>query len=168
MYIDECKRFSHYTSTKNMNPILCTIGYQGIRIQDFVASLAENNVYLLVDVREKPWSNRRDYIKTILKSHLQSAGIDYLHMQPAGNPSSIRKSSVSLQECLELYEDYLDQNRQCISDIIELMKKDRRNICLLCYENNPKECHRSVIVKKVKEENNTVTIKHLNTDCCNC
>ena len=55
----------------NNSKILATIGYEGLKPEDFLGKLKENNVSVLVDVRQNPISRKQGFSKSRLEIFLQ-------------------------------------------------------------------------------------------------
>ena len=131
-----------------------SIGYQGVSQQDYIEALIEAGVGMVIDVREHPWSQRPEFIKSLLQKALADHNIDYVHIRSAGNPSINRKKAKTNSECLKLYGKYLSKHRECLSDLLEFIKvaaKSGSPACLTCYEHLPEECHRSILLEFLGE-----------------
>lgn len=129
-----------------------TLGYQGLNTEIYVKTLVNAGVGLVLDVREHPWSQRPQFVKSALKDSLNSAGIQYAHIKAAGNPSANRKSARSAAQCLSRYRGHLEKNSQCLRALliaIETAYDAGRPACLTCYERVYTECHRSVLVEEL-------------------
>ena len=133
---------------------LFTIGYQGRTPEPFLEALIEHGVEVLVDVRDRPQSRKRGFSKTPLKSLLEPAGIEYVHLRDLGVPVDIRKAyragELELSEYLTQYRHNLPHHADKVKELIDLVN-DRR-CCLLCFEHAPCECHRSVLADAVVNE----------------
>lgn len=140
-----------------------TTGYEGREISDFLTHLADNDIQLIVDVREIPISRKKGFSKNVLQQRLAERNIDYLHIKSLGSPSSLRK---------KLYEDgdfeyfsnaYVKYLHNCENELEKLYEIVQERIsCLLCFEKNPSECHRSLVADKVSKLNGTpLEVKHI-------
>ena len=69
---------------------LYTIGYTGFSLPEFIATLTENGIECLIDVRQLPISRKKGFAKSALQAHLNDAGIEYRHFRLLGSPSVIR------------------------------------------------------------------------------
>lgn len=69
---------------------LATIGYEGVSLPAFLATLETAGVTLLLDVRELPISRRKGFSKTALSKALSRIGIEYQHERALGAPRSVR------------------------------------------------------------------------------
>lgn len=57
-----------------------TIGYAGMKFEDFVKLLMQNEVEAIVDVRRFPKSKYPQFAKEFLEMELPKFGIDYRHI----------------------------------------------------------------------------------------
>ena len=133
---------------------LYTLGYQGADLASYLGALVDAGIGVLVDVRQTAWSYKRDFCKTALKNGLASVGIEYIHLSSAGNPKENRRSAVSVAECLERFRTYLDTDRSGVHDLLKVIESVRpggKGICLTCFEQNPAECHRTILIEVLKE-----------------
>ena len=67
-----------------------TIGYEGMTIEAFIASLCTQRIAHLVDIREVARSRKKGFSKSALSEHLERAGIRYSHVRALGCPKPIR------------------------------------------------------------------------------
>ena len=124
-----------------------TIGYEKKNIEEYIQILKENKIKILVDVRERAWSYKKDFCKTRLGEALEKKGIKYLHLKDLGNPKIFRSQINDKKFSLSLYEDYLKTTRAGLNDLAETINDTTSNICLTCFEKEAHECHRSIILK---------------------
>jgi uncharacterized protein (DUF488 family) len=141
-----------------------TLGYEGLGLSGYADILRAFNVGVVLDVRERAWSQRPDFVKSKMDHGLALAGINYIHLQSAGNPSSIRKNVSTPEECLRLYREYLKSNQACVGELYSyarLAYESGRPACLTCYERNPQHCHRSVLIDALVEMDASIEPVHL-------
>ena len=127
-----------------------TLGYQHLSLSEYIDVLRASGVGVILDVREIAWSRKPGFSKSQLKASLSDAGINYIHVPSAGNPSSIRKTAKSSKECLKAYQEHLRTNDHCIDELlshIQLALENGRPACLTCFERLPTECHRSILIE---------------------
>ncbi|MGE3527895.1 MAG: DUF488 family protein [Methyloceanibacter sp.] len=128
--------------------LVFSIGYQGKSIVALCAALTEASVELLVDVRERAWSNRPEYRKTALAVALRECGIRYVHCRLAGNPSRPKGGEKSTpQQCEAAYRNHLNR----YPDVVDLVHSEveHTRAALFCYEKNTNECHRGVLLEQL-------------------
>lgn len=140
-------------STDSLN--LYTLGYQGVDVNTYVQKLKASGVGVVADVRETPWSHKREFCKNILSSELSKAGIEYIHVKSAGNPKANRRTAADLAECLRRYKDYLRDNPAGVTDLIKVIRtaaSSNRTVCLICFEKDVEDCHRSILVDAMRKQ----------------
>lgn len=144
-----------------------TLGYQGINIQEYITTLLTNDVAVVLDVRETPWSYKRDFSRSNFSQQLEDFGIQYVHVKSAGNPSKNRKTASSVRECLDRYKDLLEADDGCVHELIDLIRtfeQQGKKVCLTCFEKHHQECHRSVLTDFIEEHVSNVQIAHLQAE----
>lgn len=128
-----------------------TIGYEGTDIERFVATLRAVRIDLLVDVRAIAASRKKGFSKTALRARLESEGIDYLHLVELGDPKPGREAAREgkIAEFERIYNEHLarPESVQSLAELEELAHK--QSVCLLCYERDPKHCHRSIVTAQL-------------------
>ncbi len=144
-----------------------TIGYQLRSGSEVVDRLKSAGVDVLIDVRETPWSYKRDFRAAALQDALATHGIDYVHAEFAGNPKALRRKAESHEACLDLYAEHLVSAADVmvkLSELLEELWKTGRSPCLLCYERHPRDCHRSVLLSRWPSASNRAPeVIHLGT-----
>ena len=133
-------------------PTLLTIGYESADLDAFLATLSEHGVTLLVDTRERAQSRRRGYSKTALSTALAEQNIDYRHLRDLGTPPGIRKAYKLDRDFAALragYTLHLATQGVALEELGTLAA--RKRVCLLCYEAEAQECHRSLIAARLRE-----------------
>ena len=147
-----------------------SIGYQKRSLDELLDLLEQADVDVVVDVRETPWSYRREFAKGNLTDQLHSRSIDYLHAKFAGNPKEIRRNAVNHSACLTTYEQYLEANDQIVlsfEETVGTMLREGKNVCLICYERHPEDCHRNIVLRSwMKHTALNPDVVHLGPDGC--
>lgn len=125
-----------------------TIGYEAATMADFLAALTRAGVQRVLDVRALPLSRRPGFSKTSLAASLAAAGIGYVHLKALGTPKrgrdAAKKGDVETLEAV--YADQLElpeaqaQAAQMLALAAELPS------ALLCYERDPRHCHRTLLL----------------------
>ena len=135
---------------------LFTIGYEKADIATFIATLRTAGVELLVDVRAVPRSRKHDFSKSRLTAHLDKGGIDYLHEAALGNPKAGRDAARAgdYASYVRIFEDQMAtvDAREAITRVAEIT--NRRTVCLLCLERDPRSCHRAIVAKHIAARSN--------------
>lgn len=133
---------------------LFTIGYEQASLADVIATLKRAKVKILVDTRAVAASRRAGFSKKALSASLDEAGIAYLHFQKLGTPAEGREAARSgdLKTLWKIYRKHI-KTKPAQEELAELNKlvESGKRVCLLCYERNPEECHRSKIGELLEE-----------------
>jgi uncharacterized protein (DUF488 family) len=125
---------------------LFTIGYEGRTVDELLARLMSNRVGLVVDVRALPLSHKRGFSKHALAKALEGVGIAYAHRAALGTPKSMRtryKSNHDFGALKAAFDKYLRDQTDSLLELIDFVR--RRRTCLLCFEADPAQCHRSLV-----------------------
>lgn len=141
---------------------LMTIGYEGASLEDFLKTLEAADVSLIADIRELPISRKRGFAKTRLSKALEERGIGYIHLRALGDPKSGREAARNGNFDLfrEIFTKHLKTEEARIA-LTELQRiADSQLVCLLCYERDPKHCHRSIVAERIQRRVST-SVKHL-------
>lgn len=145
-----------------------SIGYQERSLDDFLALLSQHKVDILVDVRETPWSYRREYARTALTASLEKVGVGYVHAKFVGNPKEIRRNAPTHEDCLSDFAHYLAENDHLMHQFDEdigALVRNGKNICLACYERHPDDCHRKIVLDSwLERAGNEPSVMHLGPD----
>ncbi len=133
-------------------PPLFTIGYEKAKPADVLGELRRAGVKLVVDTRAVAASRRPGFSKRALAAALDEAGIGYLHLQKLGTPAEGREAARSgdWKKLWRIYDKHL-KTPDAVAAMDELLSliAAGQKLCLLCYERNPAECHRSRIAEIV-------------------
>lgn len=125
---------------------LCTIGYEGANVGDFLETLKQANVRVLVDVRELPMSRRKGFAKNALKGHLESVGIEYRHEKLLGSPKDMRHRLRRDWDYTRFFRDFDKHLRKQQGLLDQLSTELKGNVAFMCFEKEAHDCHRSRVV----------------------
>jgi uncharacterized protein (DUF488 family) len=129
-----------------------TIGYEGTDIDKFVATLKAVGVHTLADVRAVALSRKKGFSKTSLKTRLEAEGISYIHLVQLGDPKPGREAARAgkYDEFRRVYATHL--NSPETKGVLRALEATARaaSICLLCFERDPKTCHRAIVADRLK------------------
>lgn len=139
-----------------------TIGHGNAEIDDLRALLRRFEIPLLVDVRSTPYSRYApQFNRETLEVALRSAGLHYLF---CGQKLGGRPANASLQ-LPDGKPDYLQmaktaQFRAGVEEVIAAGRTSR--VCLLCSEEDPVACHRSLLIAGQLHQHNcqVIHIRH--------
>ncbi len=129
------------------NQMLFTIGYEGKSVETFMNTLIRNDIHLLCDVRKNPLSRKFGFSKNMLEHIANGVGIKYVHIPDLGIDSKKRSSLNSEDDYHRLFDDYsktLPNLKFYLDYLYSLLCSDNR-ISLMCYEKEPKMCHRHIL-----------------------
>jgi len=136
-----------------MRPLF-TIGYEQAKPAAVLGELKRAKIDLVVDTRAVAASRRPGFSKRQLAASLDETGIGYLHLQKLGTPAEGRQAARAgnFDKLWRIYDKHIKtaQAQDALTELLSLIKSGQR-VCLLCYERNPAECHRSRIVALVKK-----------------
>lgn len=132
--------------------VVFTIGYEKRKIDDFIKILKDSDIDMLIDVRANSYSRKPGFSSGTLKKRFEEEGIDYLVMKDLGAPKKLREG---LKEkgygwFFKEYMKYLNKEGEEFDKIEKIVKRSR--CCLMCFELEPRECHRSMIANKLSEK----------------
>lgn len=136
------------------------IGYQGKSVDALCERLSAAGVDVLIDVRERAWSNRPEYRKTALSHSLAARGIRYEHVREAGNPFRPRGTEkVDRDRCLKSYSSYIDSKPELVDTLRARARAER--VAFFCYEASSDDCHRGVLLDRILRKNKSYRVTHL-------
>ena len=144
---------------------LFTIGYEGISFENYLMRLVQNDVKVLVDVRNNPISMKFGFSKSQLKRSCENLGILYVHVPEVGIKSAKRQTLNSQADYDKLFAAYrcddLPQTGKFQDNILELLKQHKR-IALTCFEANICQCHRKPLAEAIaKRSGFEYELKHI-------
>lgn len=133
-------------------PDLYTLGYEGASQAALLQTLLYHDVQSLLDIRELPQSRKPGLSKTALGLALVGVGIAYTHIRALGTPRDIRyQRKVDHDETAFRtgYLAHLAGQDDALRALIKRAQTER--CCLLCYEADPRECHRLLVAERVAD-----------------
>ncbi|MDD9910334.1 MAG: DUF488 domain-containing protein [Ahrensia sp.] len=127
--------------------MFATIGYEKCSLDDFVATLVDRKIEVLVDIRDRAQSRRRGFSKTALAEAVGDAGIDYIHIKALGDPKEGREAARAglMDKFRKIFIAVLSEEtaQNALSEVESLAKE--KKICLMCYERDHHVCHRKIV-----------------------
>jgi uncharacterized protein (DUF488 family) len=147
---------------------LATVGVYGFTVDEFLDTLREADVRLLLDVRQRrgvrgpqyAWANA-----TRLQAALAEAGIGYRHHPELAPTTELRqlqhreddRLGVGKRSRAELAPEFRRRYLSEIldrADLVELVAElpDEGTGTLFCVERDPEACHRSLIAERIGAE----------------
>lgn len=146
-------------------PVLFSIGYEGITLEAYINKLIINDVRVLCDVRKNAFSQKYGFSKSQLEQACRGVGILYVHIPHLGIESEERQDLRSQKDYDLLFEKYekltLANKDIYINQVKELIAKHKR-VAVTCFEKNPAQCHRTRVANKLMSiSENKYTFKNL-------
>jgi len=142
---------------------LCTSGYQGQEAAAWSARLLAHGIEVVVDVRDLPLSRKKGFSKSQLSALLGECGIGYLHVKELGNPKVYRdalRDGLDFEEFARIFRTHLETKAAALEELSELAMS--RRVCILCYEDDPTACHRSLVAEwVVRRRPDAIEVVHL-------
>jgi uncharacterized protein (DUF488 family) len=133
---------------------IATMGYEGATIATFQQALRDAKIDLLVDVRALASSRRPGFAKTRLAANAKEAGAEYLHLRQLGTPAEGRAAARAGRHA-EMHRIFREQlatpEAQHELALLADLVRQRRRVCLLCFEAKPEHCHRSIVAAALAE-----------------
>lgn len=142
--------------------VVSTIGYEGAEIGDFISILEYTGIDVLIDVRDVPSSRKRGFSKNALRSAIEGAGMSYVHLKVLGDPKPGREAARNgeFTKFRKIFCEHIS-NEEARSAIRELVQQAKgKKICLMCFERDHKECHRSILIEEMRKICN-LEVRHL-------
>lgn len=129
-----------------------TIGYEGSEVEPFVDTLRAAGVKHVIDIRDVPASRKRGFSKSALSARLDDAGISYSHLKPLGDPKPGREAmrTGDYKLFLSIYNEHVErpEAQACLHEAVSIAAQEPS--VLLCYERDPKHCHRTLVADMMK------------------
>lgn len=128
-------------------PLVFTIGYEGIHFEEYINKLIRNRVAVLCDVRRNPLSRKFGFSSKMMASVLPNLGIEYIHLPELGIESDKRQELNTMADYEALFADYredLPSRSEGLKRLQAIIEKHHR-VALTCFEAEPHCCHRHCI-----------------------
>jgi uncharacterized protein (DUF488 family) len=137
-----------------------TIGYEGSIQADVIAALTAAGVEQVIDVRAVPLSRKPGFSKNVLKAGLAEAGIGYAHLKALGTPPAGREAARKgrWSELEAIYAGQLELPEAMAQSAEMLSLASGKPSALLCFERQPSECHRSLLLAAVASDAEVVDL----------
>ena len=137
-----------------------TIGYEKATQTELIAALEAAAVTRVIDVRAVPLSRRPGFSKTMLRNGLAEAGIDYVHLKALGTPPAGREAARKGRhaELERIYAGQLELPEAIVAAAEMRALAAERPSALLCYERDPAECHRTLLLSAVAGDAEVVNL----------
>lgn len=134
---------------------IATIGYEGATVDTFLDALRGDRTSLLVDVRALAMSRRPGFAKSRLSANLAAVGIEYLHLRGLGTPADGRAAARAGKHARmhEIFREHMQTPvAQADLETLQSIVASGRRVCLLCFEADPRHCHRSLVIEALSRK----------------
>ena len=130
-----------------------TIGYEGTTMPDFISALQAAGVQRVIDVRALPLSRRPGFSKTPLRGALEEVGIEYVHLKALGTPADGRNAARAgrYADMERIYAGQLELPEAMAASAEMLQLAAEKPSALLCFEREPRHCHRTLLLDAVAQ-----------------
>lgn len=141
---------------------ILTIGYEGASPADLIATLKLAGVRHLMDVRELAQSRRPGFSKKALATALDEAGIKYSHYRQLGDPKEGREAARAgrMEQFRAIFGAHLELPETVAALDEAALVVSATSTALLCFERDPKHCHRALVAKRLSELC-SLSVRHL-------
>lgn len=142
-----------------MKKRIFTIGYSIHNLDSFINIMKKYKITVIADVRSQPFSKYKpEFNRDTFHNNLKKNKISYIYL---GEECGARSSN---PECyINGKANYkLIANTEIFKNCINRIKKgiSKYNICLMCAEKDPINCHRTILICRNLRSKN-LKIKHL-------
>jgi uncharacterized protein (DUF488 family) len=130
-------------------PQLFAIGYQGSTLPAVLAALRDAGVKHLIDVRAVPQSRKPGFSKRLLCASVEAEGMRYTHLRALGTPKAgrdaVRHGDVGAMH--RIFRKHM-QGAEAQAELARAAAiAADEPACLLCFERDHTECHRSIVAE---------------------
>lgn len=132
--------------------MLMTIGYERSDIEDFLATLVQARVEVLVDIRDRAQSRMSGFSKTALSAAVNEMGLEYVHLPALGDPKAGREAARAgnFEAFRAIFDDVL-RTTEAQSALLSLADMaQNKKICLMCFERDQRQCHRLIVANELE------------------
>ncbi len=137
-----------------------TIGYQERTIDEFINILIRHNINTIIDVRANPLSRKKGFSKKSLIEYLEKNEIEYIPYASLGTPKKLRdelKQNKDYPVFFDKYDKWLTQQENIFRTLqYKIIDNLNKKFCIMCFEKNPSECHRSIIAYNLQKKTNEI------------
>ena len=128
-----------------------TIGYEGASLPGLIGTLKQIGIQHVLDIRQLPQSRRPGFSKNALAKALAEAGIEYSHQRQLGDPKAGREAARrgDMDEFKAIFEAHMDLPASHNALLLASEIAESKVTVLLCYERDPKICHRSLVISRL-------------------
>lgn len=142
--------------------ICYTIGHSTRKLEEFINTIKRYGIDCVMDIRSTPYSTNKYsnmYNRENIEREIKQAGINYIYMgEELGEKG---KEEILNNNNKTIFDNIVDSEpfKKGIHRIVEGIKRDHK-IALMCSERNPFNCHRSILVGYILEQEG-VKVEHI-------
>lgn len=133
-----------------------TVGYEGKDIDSFLTNILKKGIENIIDVRCNAVSRKFGFSKKQLSLACNKLKIHYIHIPALGIPSESRQSLKTQKDYDKLFisytENILPNHIKEQNEVLAIMNE--KPSALMCYEENPMQCHRTYLAKSIASKSN--------------
>ena len=125
-----------------------TIGYEKLRPESLAAELEAARIERVIDVRFRPQSRKPGMSKTRLGDLLATRGIAYEHRRELGTPPELRHlyRTNRVTDAAAGFRRHVEETApDALDELADELATGAPRTALLCLEEDPAVCHRSVL-----------------------
>jgi uncharacterized protein (DUF488 family) len=145
---------------------LFTIGYEGLKLDNFIKYLKFHDISTVADVRHLPASRKKGFSKNGLREFLGDNSIKYISVRELGTSKGMRedlKKTGDYETFFSLYRQVITKKKEHLEGIHAMVQEGER-VALMCFEKEAARCHRKIIADAIKViDGNGLKIKHIAT-----
>jgi uncharacterized protein (DUF488 family) len=123
-----------------------TIGYGGLKPEEFLAKLTEHGIVSIADVRLRP---DRSHMGSYVRAKSSDKGIEHLLATKNIAYYSFLELGNVFMECDDWHQRYHDLLDKAGDLLLKRLINIPRPFCLLCAEKSHSECHRQLIADQL-------------------
>ena len=130
-----------------------TIGYERLRPESLAAELEAEGIQRVLDVRERAQSRKPGMSKTKLSALLAAHRIAYEHRRELGTPPELRHlyRTNKVERAAAAFREHVENTARPALDQLARELDDGPKTALLCLEEAPEHCHRSVLAEALRD-----------------
>lgn len=139
-----------------------SIGYQGLTLDQYLNELIRQDVRVLADVRNNPYSMKYGYTGAVFSDAVEKMGIRYISFKELGIESQNRQGLNSQTDYDRIFAEYeatvLPRETAALERLYKLYEDEKR-VAVTCFEKAPEQCHRTRILKKLAADHSELAGK---------
>ncbi|MDR1010532.1 MAG: DUF488 domain-containing protein [Opitutaceae bacterium] len=133
---------------------ICTIGYEGRSLENYLNILIKQSITLLCDVRRNPLSRKYGFSKSTLSKSCGHIGIRYEHLPELGIAPEERRELNTQEDYDALFAVYERDSLPGQTGALRLIKSwvdEGHHVALTCFEHLPCQCHRHCVANALEK-----------------